>query len=66
MIIIGGGGYNIQNVAKCWTYETAICLDIELDNNLPDNKFFKEFDEKQLHVQKNDKAICKNSVSYLN
>jgi len=26
LIIIGGGGYNIESVAKCWTYETSICL----------------------------------------
>jgi histone deacetylase 1/2 len=26
MIILGGGGYNLKNVAKLWTYETAIAL----------------------------------------
>lgn len=25
-ILIGGGGYTIKNVARCWAYETGICL----------------------------------------
>mmetsp|Transcript_35219 Transcript_35219/g.6335 ORF Transcript_35219/g.6335 Transcript_35219/m.6335 type:complete len:95 (-) Transcript_35219:247-531(-) len=26
MIIIGGGGYTVSNVARCWAYETSMCL----------------------------------------
>lgn len=25
-IILGGGGYTIENVARCWAYETAVVL----------------------------------------
>lgn len=28
MLVLGGGGYNIQNVVKCWTYETAILCNV--------------------------------------
>jgi histone deacetylase 1/2 len=31
MIILGGGGYTIQNVARCWAYETGICLNRKID-----------------------------------
>jgi acetoin utilization deacetylase AcuC-like enzyme len=31
-LVLGGGGYTIRNVARCWTYETAICLGVELEN----------------------------------
>jgi acetoin utilization deacetylase AcuC-like enzyme len=24
MLVLGGGGYKIVNVARCWTYETAV------------------------------------------
>ena len=24
LMVIGGGGYTIKNVSRCWTYETAI------------------------------------------
>jgi histone deacetylase 1/2 len=33
--MLGGGGYTIKNVARCWANETAICLGIELDDELP-------------------------------
>jgi len=25
-MILGGGGYTIKNVARCWTYETALAV----------------------------------------
>ena len=27
LLLLGGGGYTIRNVARCWAFETAICLD---------------------------------------
>lgn len=37
LIVLGGGGYTIKNVARCWTYETAVLLDLQqtLPNKLP-------------------------------
>lgn len=36
MLMLGGGGYTIRNVARCWTYETAVALDTEIPNgNFP-------------------------------
>lgn len=32
-LVLGGGGYTIRNVSRCWTYETAIILDTELSNS---------------------------------
>lgn len=32
LMLLGGGGYTIKNVARCWTYETALVLDTELSN----------------------------------
>lgn len=26
MIMLGGGGYTIENVARCWAYETGIAI----------------------------------------
>ena len=34
MIMLGGGGYTIRNVARCWTYETSVALDCEISNGL--------------------------------
>ena len=30
--MLGGGGYTIRNVARCWTNETAIALGVEIAN----------------------------------
>jgi hypothetical protein len=27
LMVLGGGGYTVRNVARCWTYETSICVD---------------------------------------
>ena len=37
IIVIGGGGYNIESVAKCWTYETSLCIGQKIDNTMPEN-----------------------------
>lgn len=34
-MVLGGGGYTIRNVARCWTYETSLLLDTEISNELP-------------------------------
>ena len=39
-VVLGGGGYTIRNVARCWTYETAVVLDEEPENDLPYNDYY--------------------------
>jgi len=34
-IMMGGGGYTIENVARCWAYETGVALGKDIDNNIP-------------------------------
>ncbi|WWC87533.1 uncharacterized protein L201_002423 [Kwoniella dendrophila CBS 6074] len=43
LLILGGGGYRQSSVARCWTYETGICLGLKLNNSLPENCNYKEF-----------------------
>jgi hypothetical protein len=35
LLLLGGGGYTISNVARCWTYETAVALGCEIPLNIP-------------------------------
>ncbi len=28
LMVLGGGGYTVRNVARCWAYETGVCLGI--------------------------------------
>ena len=42
MLVLGGGGYTIRNVARCWAYETAVLLDREdIPNEIPFSKCLK-------------------------
>ncbi|CAL8465253.1 g4788 [Coccomyxa elongata] len=35
MLVLGGGGYTMRNVARCWCYETGRLLGQELPDELP-------------------------------
>ena len=41
LLVLGGGGYTIKNVARCWTYETAVLVGAqsEITNALPQTRF---------------------------
>ena len=28
IMMLGGGGYTLRNVPRCWTYETSVALDV--------------------------------------
>lgn len=46
MLLLGGGGYTIRNVARCWTYETAVALETEISNGLE----LKDMGRSDLHL----------------
>ena len=31
-MLLGGGGYDLGNVACCWTHETAIAIGVRIPN----------------------------------
>lgn len=35
LMLLGGGGYTIKNVARCWAAETAVAVGASLDEHLP-------------------------------
>lgn len=41
-VALGGGGYDIANVAKAWTLAWAIMNDVEISDDIPD-EFLKEY-----------------------
>uniref|UniRef100_A0A7E5A2D6 Histone deacetylase n=1 Tax=Panagrellus redivivus TaxID=6233 RepID=A0A7E5A2D6_PANRE len=43
LMMLGGGGYTARNVARCWTYETSLAVDVPVSNKLPHNDFFEYF-----------------------
>jgi histone deacetylase 1/2 len=45
LVLLGGGGYTVKNVARAWTYETACALGVEseIDPHLPWSDYFDWF-----------------------
>jgi len=37
MLLCGGGGYSLRNVSRCWAFETAVALGVEIENDIPAN-----------------------------
>lgn len=65
LLLVGGGGYTIRNVARCWTYETAVALDQEIPNELPYNDYFEYFGpDFKLHISPSNMSN-QNSPEYL-
>eukprot|EP00124_Ichthyophonus_hoferi_P005016 Ihof_evm1s641 gene=Ihof_evmTU1s641 len=66
MLVVGGGGYTIRNVARCWTYETGVLLDTPLNNTLPFNDFFEFFSpDFTLHPDLSTQHENMNSRQYI-
>ncbi|KAK2389577.1 histone deacetylase [Trifolium repens] len=43
LMVLGGGGYTVRNVARCWCYETAVAVGVEPSNKLPYNEYYEYF-----------------------
>lgn len=43
LLVTGGGGYTKHNVARCWTYETAILTDTRISEDLPQSDYQQYF-----------------------
>lgn len=65
LLLVGGGGYTIRNVARCWTHETAVALDTTISNELPYNDYFEYFGpDFKLNISPSNMANA-NSQDYL-
>jgi len=42
-LVLGGGGYTIRNVARCWAYETSVLLGRPISNQIPFNDYYEYF-----------------------
>lgn len=43
LLVLGGGGYTLRNVARCWTYETSLLVEQEISNELPMMEYIEYF-----------------------
>lgn len=68
VLMLGGGGYTIRNVSRCWTYETSILAQRPLSNDLPVTLFHSQFapDHKlhqPVHLESDFANILSNSTT---
>jgi histone deacetylase 1/2 len=51
-LVLGGGGYTIRNVARCWANETAVILGTTLPDYIPPNDYIEYFrPDYRLHLE---------------
>jgi len=43
LLVLGGGGYTIRNVARCWAYETSVLLETPIGEEIPYNDYFEYY-----------------------
>eukprot|EP00743_Colponemidia_sp_Colp-15_P002301 GILK01002493.1.p1 GENE.GILK01002493.1~~GILK01002493.1.p1 ORF type:complete len:511 (-),score=109.41 GILK01002493.1:171-1703(-) len=52
LLVLGGGGYTIRNVSRCWAYETGLLLNTELPDEIPYNDYYEYYcPDYRLHIQ---------------
>lgn len=50
-LVLGGGGYTLRNVPRCWAYETAVILNTPVKDAMPYNDYYDYFaPEYKLHL----------------
>jgi histone deacetylase 1/2 len=67
MLVLGGGGYTLRNVPRCWTYETAVLVGDAsvVKDELPFNDYFEYFGpDYRLHLPVSNMENL-NSPEYL-
>ncbi|ODV82165.1 histone deacetylase RPD3 [Suhomyces tanzawaensis NRRL Y-17324] len=43
MMVLGGGGYTIRNVARTWAYETGLLNNVVLESEIPYNSYYEYY-----------------------
>jgi histone deacetylase 1/2 len=64
LLVVGGGGYTLRNVARCWAYETGRLMGHDLPDNLPEsvlNSFNYYMDNQRLRIEVGN-SNCKRVV----
>lgn len=59
MLVLGGGGYTMRNVARCWAYETGVLLNQEMEDDIPANDYYEYYGPTyKLHIQVALRVSC--------
>ena len=74
LLVLGGGGYTLRNVARCWTYETSLLTGQPVPNDIPLMEYLEYFspnftllEDKNMNENQhnnNTKTFLENIVKY--
>lgn len=65
LLVLGGGGYTVRNVARCWAYETGLLLDSKMPDEIPYNDYYEYYGpDFMLHITPSNMEN-QNSPKYL-
>lgn len=65
VLVLGGGGYTIRNVARCWTYETSVLLNKKIKPELPQTDYYEYFAPQYSLIIPKSNMENLNSYEYL-
>ncbi|KAJ8463540.1 hypothetical protein ONZ45_g17543 [Pleurotus djamor] len=67
LLVVGGGGYTIKNVSRCWTYETSVLVGAAIPDELPATVYDSFFEDSlwKLHPPLTGKVDNQNSPASL-
>lgn len=52
LILVGGGGYTLRNVPRCWAYETGLAIGVSVPDMIPEESEYRVYfgPEYKLHL----------------
>ncbi|EPQ50595.1 histone deacetylase [Gloeophyllum trabeum ATCC 11539] len=67
LMVVGGGGYTVKNVSRCWTYETSVLVGQQLPDELPATVYDSWFRDSQwkLHPPLTGRVQNQNTAASL-
>ncbi|KAL0576264.1 histone deacetylase [Marasmius crinis-equi] len=67
LLVVGGGGYTMKNVCRCWTYETSVLVGASIPNELPVTVYDSFFADSQwkLHPPLTGRVDNQNTAASL-
>ncbi|CAA86662.1 Putative histone deacetylase 2 [Caenorhabditis elegans] len=66
LMVLGGGGYTLRNVARCWALETGVILGLRMDDEIPGTSLYSHyFTPRLLRPNLVPKMNDANSAAYL-
>lgn len=65
LMVLGGGGYTVRNVARAWAFETGVLVGEEMSENLPFNDNLEYYGPEFKLTVPNNNMENQNSREYL-